>query len=177
VLPDDNTTGELEHGLVVLWLLLPANEQSSEAVDPRMHAFDYPAANVGNLVESHLLVVSNRYHNRPLLCFVYVGLKQNCEALQLLRISELHELHFALSNGCGINRFREATIIDKTGWRLTLPGRPRCDGLFQNVGCDRDSSTCRHVKSIDAAGAGLPVPSHSWRSLRSLRPSTIAVRG
>jgi hypothetical protein len=35
-----------------------------------------------------------------LLCFVYVGLKQNCEALQLLRISELHELHFALSNQC-----------------------------------------------------------------------------
>src|SRR3954466_11652556 len=106
------------------------------------------------LPENPLSGLNNRYHDRPLLCFVYVGLKQNCEALQLFRISELHELHFALSNGCGINRFREATIIDKTGWRLTLPGRPRCDGLFQNVGCDRDSSTCRHVKSIDAQEPG-----------------------
>src|SRR3954449_3430731 len=35
---------KLEHSLVALGLLLPANEQSSEAVDPGMHALDYPAA-------------------------------------------------------------------------------------------------------------------------------------
>ena len=71
--------------------------------------------NVGNLVKYHLLVANSRYRNRHLLCFLDAGFKQSCEALQLFRISELHELHFALSNGCGINRFREATIIDKTG--------------------------------------------------------------
>jgi hypothetical protein len=43
VLPDDNTTGEVEHGLIVLGLLLPANEQSPEAIDPGMDAFDHPA--------------------------------------------------------------------------------------------------------------------------------------
>ena len=43
----------------------------------------------------------------------------------LFWISELHELHFALANGCGINRFREARIVDKTGWIFILPGRPR----------------------------------------------------
>src|SRR4051812_7819076 len=134
-------------------MLLSARERHPCVCYPKLKTLG-SRINVGNLVESHLLVVSNRYHNRPLLCFVYAGLKQNCEALQLLRISELHELHFALSNGCGINRFREATITDKTGWRLTLPSRPRCDGFLQNVGCDRDSSACRHVKSIDAQEPG-----------------------
>jgi hypothetical protein len=43
LLPDDNTTRELEHGLVVPGFLVPANEQSSEAIDPGMHAFDHPA--------------------------------------------------------------------------------------------------------------------------------------
>src|SRR3954451_9871567 len=95
-----------------------------------------------------------RWCNRSLLCSLYVELDQNCEALQLFWISKLHELHFALPNGCGINRFREARIVDKTGWRLTLPGRPGCEGLFQNVGCDRNRSTCRHVKSIHAQELG-----------------------
>jgi hypothetical protein len=44
VLPGDDATGGLEHSLVVLGLLLPANEQSSEAIDPGMQAFDHPAA-------------------------------------------------------------------------------------------------------------------------------------
>ena len=43
MLPGDDATGELEHSFVVLGLLLPANEQESEAVDPGVHAFDHPA--------------------------------------------------------------------------------------------------------------------------------------
>jgi hypothetical protein len=64
---------------------------------------DY-AVDVDNLVESHLLVADSRYRNRHLLFFLDVGFKQSCEALQLFRIYELHELHFALLNGCGQGR-------------------------------------------------------------------------
>jgi hypothetical protein len=41
----------------------------------------WACVNVGNLVKYHLPVVDSRYHNRRLLCFFYVGLKQSCEAL------------------------------------------------------------------------------------------------
>ena len=43
MLPSDDATGELEHSLIVLGFLLPTDEQSSEAIDPGMHALDYPA--------------------------------------------------------------------------------------------------------------------------------------
>ena len=136
--------------LMILWHM----QLGHYAVTARLRATISSWVNVGNLVESHLLIANSRYRNRHLLCFLDVGFKQSCEALQLFRISELHELHFALSNGCGINRFREARVVNNTGWRLTPPGRPRCDGLFQNVGCDRHSSTCRHVKPIHAQEPG-----------------------
>jgi hypothetical protein len=43
LLPGNDATRELAHSFIVLGLLLPANEQSSEAIDPGMPALDHPA--------------------------------------------------------------------------------------------------------------------------------------
>src|SRR6267142_1837477 len=48
----DEGAGEVEHGQVIVALLLPANEQASKSVEPRMRALDHPAPGsvAGNLL-------------------------------------------------------------------------------------------------------------------------------
>jgi hypothetical protein len=55
-----------------------------------------------------------------------------------------------VSDGRGIERFREAWIVDKAELTVIQPDRPGCDRRLQDIAGHRDSGTCGHVKSIQA---------------------------
>jgi hypothetical protein len=70
------------------------------------------------------------------------------ELFEVVAAFEFHELHLAVSDGRSIERFREAWIVDKAELSVIQPDRPGGDCRLQDIACHWDSSTCRHVKSI-----------------------------
>ena len=92
------------------------------------------------------------------------GMIEGIELFEVVGALELYELHLAASDGRGIERFREAWIIDKAEPIVIQSDRPGCDRRLQDIACQRDGGIRRHVKSIQAQE-----PRSKGRSFRSRR--------
>lgn len=42
-IPDDETTGKMQHGLVIFCLLFPSSQDTTKMIHPTMSSFDNPA--------------------------------------------------------------------------------------------------------------------------------------
>jgi len=74
LLPGDDAASDLEHGLVVLALLLSANKQSSKVVDPGVHALDHPTPRfVVEILEHRLFLRRETGELIRLLCYRIIG--------------------------------------------------------------------------------------------------------
>ena len=52
--PRDNRAGEVRHRLIVVRLLLPSDQETAKAVDPRVAALDHPAASTSMRIRSEV---------------------------------------------------------------------------------------------------------------------------